>query len=91
MLAGLFLLAPAVAQELSDQADSIRPVDSLRQNAVERAGLIFSDGRFSLAHASTLVETSEGVVAAWYARTGPDHDQVESLRGHAVPPWRNVV
>ena len=72
MLAGLFLLAPAVAQELSDQADSIRPVDSLRQNAVERAGLIFSDGRFSLAHASTLVETSEGVVAAWYARTGPD-------------------
>src|SRR5271166_4822080 len=60
-------------------------------NAIVQSEFIFENASFPSCHASTIVETKSGLVAAWFGGTGERHPDVciyvsRNVDGHWTPP-----
>src|SRR6478609_9626584 len=65
--------------------------DLLHQSGVVAADFIFEKAPFRQCHASTIVETPTGFVAAWFGGTSEKHPDVgiwlsRYIAGHWTPP-----
>src|SRR5262249_32503178 len=78
--------ALAAAQQSAAPRDE-RPVTALSR-AISKTEFVFETAPFASAHASTIVETSEGLVAAWFGGTREGASDVAIwVSRHAQGKW----